>query len=156
MMLCFQLLTDGLFKKETEIGSGQNSVLHSVEGFQNITGSLDDFPRSSEVYIPSWVKINGTVYRPGMTVFMSCNTDGDTQFGCIKKIVTLGDKVKLIVQRWTTVCFSHHYFAYTVVPDQVLEARSVSELYDFHPLHAVKSLDCHDDHYYIPLRYRRF
>lgn len=156
MMLCFQLLTGRLFKKETEIGPGQNSVLQSVENVQDVTGGLEDFPLSSNVYVPAWVKVNGTVYRPGMTVFMTCTTDGDPQFGRIKKIVTLDDSVKLLVQRWTTVSFSHHYFAYSVVPDQELEALSVNELHDFHPLHAVKSFDCDDDHYYIPLRYRRF
>jgi len=109
MMLCFQLLTGRLFKKETEIGSGQKSVLQSVEGVQDITGSLEDFPRSSEVYIPSWVKVNGTVYRAGMTVFMSCTTDGDPQFGCIKKIFTLDEKVKLIVQRWMNSLFQSSF-----------------------------------------------
>ncbi|KAL0153972.1 hypothetical protein M9458_050729, partial [Cirrhinus mrigala] len=91
---------------------------------QDVTGDLEDFPLSSDVYVPPCVKLNGTVYRPGMTVFMTCTTDGDPQFGCIKKIATLNDNVKVIVQSWTSVSFTHHYSAYSVVPDQASEALS--------------------------------
>lgn len=104
MMLCFQLLTGRLFEKETEIGPGQKSVLQSVEAVQDVTGGLEDFPLSSDVYIPAWVKVNGTVYRPGMTVFMTCTTDGDPQFGNIKKNVTLNDNVNATVLS-SSLCF---------------------------------------------------
>ncbi|CAM4453809.1 unnamed protein product [Leuciscus chuanchicus] len=72
-----ELLTGRLFKKEIEIGSGQKSVLQSVEGVQDITGSLEDFPRSSEVYIPSWVKDIREILRKsgGATLITSLDRD---------------------------------------------------------------------------------
>lgn len=48
------------------------------------------------------------------------------------------------------------FFAYSVIPTQVLEAVHVRELLDHHPLHAVKSLSEREDCLYISLRYRLF
>ena len=106
----------------------------------------------AEVYVPDWVVVNGTEYRPGMTITRGCTEDGVPQFGLIKAIVTIGldVDVKLVVKKWHAVGFDRHY------PDEALEAVSVNSLHDFQPLHAVKSYNVDDDLYYIPLRYRLF
>ncbi len=155
MMLCYRLLTESIFSKNTEFGPGHGSFLAAIQG--EFVKGLEEAP-FAEVFVPDWVVVNGTEYRPDMTVSMGCTEDGVPQFGLIKAIVTIGLNVdvKLVVKKWHTVGFDRHYFSYAVSPDEALEAVSVNSLHDFQPLHAVKSYNAEDDLYYIPLRYRHF
>ncbi|CAM4578200.1 unnamed protein product [Leuciscus chuanchicus] len=123
MMLCYRLLTESVFSKNTEFGPGHGSFLAAIQG--EFVKGLEK-PPFTEVYVPDWVVVNGTEYRPGMTITTGCTEDGVPQFGLIKAIVTIGLNVdvKLVVKKWHTVGFDRHYFAYTVSPDEPLEAFS--------------------------------
>lgn len=90
---------------------------------------LEELP-FAEVYVPEWVVVNGTQYRPGMTITTGCTEDGVPQFGLIKAIVAggLNVDVKLIVKKWHTVGLERHYFSYAVSPNEALEAISVNLL----------------------------
>lgn len=99
-----------------EVGPGVSTFLANFEGFKDIKSGLTGIPLFSEVFVPTWVTFKGTSYRPGMTVFLSYDPDGEPEFGLIKAILvldqaTLMPKVKLVVQRWETQWFERHFFA---------------------------------------------
>lgn len=117
---------------------------------------LPEIPLFTELYVPARVTVRGTTYRPGMTVFMSNDQDGEPEFGLIKVILVHQQTIKLVVQRWETIGFVKHFFAYNVIQTKDLLAIEVKELLDHHPLHAVQSYRVGDDTMYISLRYRLF
>lgn len=144
----------------TEIGPGYTTFLANLEGYKEIQSGLIRVPLLTELYIPPRVMFKGTTYRSGMMLFMSYDKDCDPQFGLVKTILVpeqMGRlRIKLVVQKWETLGFDKHLFAYSVIPTKDLLAIDVEELLDHHPLHAVKSYREHDDTCYISLRYRLF
>lgn len=129
------------------------SLSHNKE----IQSGLIGLPLFTELYVPARVTVEGTTYRSGIMLFMSYDTDGDPQFGLLKTILVLKQmgrsRIKLVVQKWETLGFEKHLFAYSVIPTKDLLATDVEELLDHHPLHAVKSYREHDDTSYISVRY---
>lgn len=161
MMQCYDFLSGTILSHNVEVGPGQSSFLATLKEFKNIQSGLTGFPLFSEVFVPEWVKVNGTGYRPGMTVFLAYDTDGEPQFGLLQTILLMEQtsktpSVKLVVQKWETIGFERHFFAYCVTPTHILIAVDVKELIDHHPLHAVRSYKEDDHCLYIPLRYRIF
>lgn len=92
--------------------------------------------------------------KPGVTVFLSDAADGEPQFGLVKNILVLEHPVKLVVQKWDTVGFERHFFAYGVTT--FVFAVDQSSLLDHHTLYAVKSYRDNDSCLYVSLRYRVF
>lgn len=92
--------------------------------------------------------------KPGVTVFLSYAADGEPQFGLVKNILVLDHSVKLVVQKWDTVGFERHFFAYGVTT--FVFAVDQSSLLDHHTLYAVKSYRDNDSCLYVSLRYRVF
>lgn len=41
--------------------------------------------------------------------------------------------IKLVVKKWETQWFDRHFYAYSVIPTQILVAIDVRELLDHHP-----------------------
>lgn len=161
IMQCYNFMCGSVLSHNPEVGPGHITFLANIEGVKKIQSGLIGIPLFSEVFVPVWVTFQGTAYRAGMTVFMSYDKDGEPKFGLIKTIFILGQTtytptIKLVVQKWETKGFERHFFAYSVIPTQVLAAVDVRELQDHHPLHAVKSYREHDDNFYISLRYRHF
>lgn len=163
IMQCYNVLCGSVLNHNVEVGPGHTTFLANFEGVKEIQTGLTGILLFSEVFVPAWVNFKGTAYRAGMTVFLSCNPDGEPQFGLIKAILVLEQTthtpaIKPVVQKWETEWFERlfFFFAYSVIPTQALAAVDVRELLDHHPLHAVKSYREHDDHFYIALRYRLF
>lgn len=156
MTLCYSLLAGDVFKPETEIGPGHSTLLAVMDGFGEVQSGLEDIPPFTETFVPTWVKVNGTQYRPGVTVFLSYAADGDPQFGLVKNILVLDHSVKLVVQKWDTVGFDRHLFAYGVEATTNVFAVDQSSLQDYHGLHAAKSYRDDDNCSYVSLRYRVF
>lgn len=156
MMQCYSLLSGSVFKSETEVGPGHSTLLAVMDGFGNVQSGIEDFPPFTETFIPAWIRVNGTQYKPGMTVFLSYTADGEPQFGLVKKILVLDHSVKLVVQKWDTVGFERHFFAYGVITTTNVFAVDLSSLLDHHPLHAVQSYRDNDICLYVSLRYRIF
>lgn len=156
MMQCYAFLSDSVFAQNTEVGPDQCAFLATLGGFRDIQSGLEGLPPQTEVFVPAWVKVRGTEYRPGMTVLLSYRPDGEPEFGLMQTIVAINTVIKLIVQRWDMVGFERHFFAYEVQPTECVEAIDVTHLLDYHPLHAMHSLKEADDNLYISLRYRVF
>ena len=161
MQLCYHFLSGSVLSHTTEVGPGPSTFLSTIDGFKEIQNDLTDFPVFSEVLLPAWVTFKGTKYRPGMTVFLSYDSDGEPQFGLIKSIILLSQMThtpttKFVIQKWETKGFERHFHAYSVTQTQTLAAVDPSKLLDHHTLHAVKSYREHDDCLYISLRYRIF
>ena len=119
MQLCYNFLSGSVLRHTTEVGPGPSTFLSTLDGFQDIQKDLKDFPVFSEVFVPSWVTFKGTEYRPGMTVFLSYDAEGEPEFGLIKSILLLGQTTdtpttKFIVQKWETKGFERHFHAYGV------------------------------------------
>ncbi|KAK0132606.1 hypothetical protein N1851_032474 [Merluccius polli] len=158
LMQCHHFMSNSVLSHIPEIGPGNSSFLATVEGITEIQVALD-VPLFSEAYLPAWVKYKGSEYRSGMMVFLSCDSEGDPQFGLIKTVLVLNETtkspiIKLAIQKWQTTGFERHFFAYTVVPTSSLIATNIDDLFDHHPLHAVKSYRENDDRLFISLRYR--
>lgn len=94
--------------------------------------------------------------KPGVTVFLSYAADGEPQFGLVKNMLVLDHSVKLVVQKWDTVGFERHFFAYGVTATTNVFAVDQSSLLDHHTLYAVKSYRDNDSCLYVSLRYRVF
>ena len=156
MTLCYYLLSGSVFKTETEVGPGHSTLLALMDGFGDVQSGLEDIPPFTETFVPAWVKVNGTQYKPGATVFLSYADDGEPQFGLVKNILVLDHSVKLVVQKWDTVGFERHLFAYGVAATTNVFTVDQSSLLDHHTLHAVKSYRHNDNCMYISLRYRVF
>lgn len=69
MMLCYRLLTESVFSKNTEFGRGHSSFIAAIQ--REFVKGLEE-PPFTEVYVPDWVVVNGTEYRPGMTITTGC------------------------------------------------------------------------------------
>lgn len=161
MQLCYSFLSGSVLRHTTEVGPGPSTFLSTIDGFKDIQKDLRDFPVLSEVFVPAWLTFKGTEYRPGMTVFLCYDPEGEPEFGLIKSILLLGQTTdtpttKFVVQKWETQGFERHFYAYGVTLTQTLAAVDPTELLDHHALHAVQSYREHDDCSYISLRYRVF
>lgn len=160
IMQCYHFMSNSVLSHIQEIGPGHSSFLATIEGITEIQGALD-VPLFSEAYLPAWVKYKGTEYRSGMMILLSCDSEGDPQFGLIKTVLVLNETtkspiIKLVIQKWQTTGFERHFFAYAVVPTPSLMATNIDDLLDHHPLHAVKSYRENDNRLFISLRYRIF
>lgn len=127
-----------------------------MDGFGDVQSGLEDVPPFTETFVPAWIKVNGTQYKPGMTVFLSYSADGEPLFGLVKNIVVLDHSIKLLVQKWETLGFERHLFAYSVTATSHVFAVDPCSLLDHHTLHAVNSYRDNDSCSYISLRYRVF
>lgn len=156
MMLCYSFLSGSLFKNETEIGPGHSTLLAVMDGFGDVQTGLEGIPPFTETFVPAWVKVNGTQYKPGMTAFLSYDIDGEPQFGLVKTILVFDHSVKLVVQKWDTEGFERHVFAYSVTATTNVFAVDQSSLLDHHTLHSVKSYRDNDSSLYVSLRCRVF
>nr|XP_057925469.1 uncharacterized protein LOC131127529 [Doryrhamphus excisus] len=161
MQLCYNLRSGSVLSHITEVGPGPSTFLSAIDCFKDLQKDLTDFPVFTEVLVPAWVTFKGTKYRPGMTLFLSYDSDGEPQFGLLKSIIFLGplsDKptTRFVVQKWETQGFERHFHSYSVTQTQTLAAVDPSTLIDHHALHAVKSYREHEDCFYISLRYRVF
>lgn len=158
MTQCYHFLSGTMFEQNLEVGPGNTELLANIDMAEDIVDSLA-CPLFTEAFVPSWVIVNGTNYRPGMSVFLSYNSEGEPNFGLLKLILVMHQptpKVKLVVECWETICFDRHLFAYTVRHSQKKAAVDVNELLDHHPLHAIHSYRQDDPNLYISLRYRLF
>ena len=159
IMQCYTFMCASMLTSSTEIGPGYTTFLANLEGYEDIQSGLTGIPLFTELYVPTRVTVKGTSYRSGMTVFMSYE-DGEPLFGLIKTILVLeqtgSSQIKFVVQKWETVGFDRHLFAYSVIPSKDLTLIDVKELLDHHPLHALNSYREHDNTKYISLRSRLF
>lgn len=60
-----------------------------MDGFGDIQSGLEGVPTRTEVFLPAWVKVRGTEYRPGMTVFLSYSQDGEPEFGLVQTLIAI-------------------------------------------------------------------
>ncbi|KAK0140170.1 hypothetical protein N1851_022924 [Merluccius polli] len=88
MMQCYTILSGTILKNNFEVGPGHSTFLSYIDGIQKVQCTLG-LPLFTEVFVPTWVIFNGSEYRPGMTVFLSCNAEGEPQFGRIHTILVL-------------------------------------------------------------------
>lgn len=130
-MLCYSLFSGSVFKTKTEIGLGHSTLLAVMDGFGDVQNGLEDVPPFTETFVPACIEVNGTQYRPCMTVFLSYTADGEPLFGLVKNICVFDHSIKLVVQKWETV--SRGIF----LPMDLLFAVDTCSL--LHTLHAVNS-----------------
>ena len=160
IMQCYTFMCGSMLSHNTEIGPGYNTFLANLEGYKDIQSGLAGIPLFTELYVPARVTVKGTLYRSGMSVFMSYDEDGEPLFGLLKNIFVLeqtgSSQIKFVVQKWETLGYDKHLFAYSVIRTKDLTVIDVKELLDHHPLHAVKSYRERDDNKYISLHYRLF
>lgn len=156
MLLCYNVLSDQMFQHQREVGPGFSVPLSSIEEFGQISHRFQHTPVLADVYIPSWVKWQGTHYRPGMTLIVSHSPDGEPHMGTIQKIVVFESVIKFIVKNWDTIGFERHYFSYSVCPSTVIDCVDIDSIDDFHPLHVVRSYKEGDNSHYVSMRYRLF
>lgn len=157
---CQSAITGQLLKSHNEVTSG---ILCKPRFLDDCTEemmeaiNLAGIPLDEEVYVANSVVINGTLYRPGMTLLLAWSEDTELPVFCkIKYIVVLGDSdVRFCSQTMETEHFNRHLFSYAaqLVPTSVVT--KPEDLLDYHPLHATKAYT--DDGYlYIAPRYRIF
>lgn len=156
MMQCYTFLSGSVFTQNTEVGAGHCAFLATLGDFRDIQNGLECVPPHSEVFLPAWVKVRGTEYRPGMTIFLAYSQNGEPEFGLVQTIIAFKNVIQFIIQRWDLVGFERHFFAYAVQPTDHVEAIDVDNFLDYHPLHAMYSFKETDDNLYISLRYRVF
>ncbi|XP_051947874.1 uncharacterized protein LOC127619140 [Xyrauchen texanus] len=154
VMLCYNFFSGGVFDHNVEVGQGHSTILADLERCDEIQGGLENIPSYTEVYVPAWVKLKGTTYRPGMTVFVSYCSSGDPQFGCIRHFLAFNSKFKLVIEKLVTVGFERHLFAFAVQHTRAITCIDVTDLTDHHPVHTVQSFRKNDDCFYVSLRYR--
>lgn len=58
--LCYSLLSGSVFKTETEVGPGHSTLLAVMDGFGDVQSGLEDIPPFTEMFVPAWIKVNGT------------------------------------------------------------------------------------------------
>ena len=106
-------------------------------------------------YRLSWIEVNGTVYKKGVTVIL--DMDLLPNFGTIVDIVVINtDMYYLVCETLVTDCFSHHHFhAIQVQRPQTSKYVCIkqSELYDYSVL-STYTLSTHPDLYFVPLKYQ--
>lgn len=156
VMLCYNFFSGNVFDHPIEVGPGHSTILADLERCHDIQGGLENVPAHTEMYVPAWVKFKGTTYRPGMTLFVSYCSSGDPQFGHIRHCLAFDSKLKFVIQKFKTVGFERHLFAYAVQYTHVFTCIDVTDLTDHHPLYAVQSFRKNDNCFYVSLRYRVF
>ena len=106
------------------------------------------------LYRLSWIEVNGTVYKKGVTVIL--DMDLLPNFGTIVDIVVINtDMYYLVCGTLVTDCFSHHFHAIQVQRPQTSKYVCIkqSELYDYSVL-STYTLSTNPDLYFVPLKYQ--
>ena len=128
-------------------------ILAGLEHAMTISQCLENYPIYDEIFIANWVKVDGTLYRPGMVVTVELNEEGDPLFGCIQYVlVDNKQNVKFCLEMYDTIGFSDHFHSYEVQASASVTVRDSHCLLDYHPLHAVTTSNTR----FISARFRLF
>lgn len=78
-------------------------LLQALEDYLSIQDGVEGFPPTSEIFVPAWVTLNGTIYCPRMVLFVSYTSDSIPEFVMITSIammeVIINSVVNLLVQK---------------------------------------------------------
>ena len=109
----------------------------------------------SDVIVANIVEVNGYKFRRSTAVLI-CWNEEFPEFGEIQDIVIVDSNIRFILRPLETLHFERHYHSYAVrkTPDVAVIVKSVDDLGDHRPVHAVKSYDVEDSNLYVPVRYQ--
>ena len=152
--LCHSLSSGDVLNLVTQVGPGSSQPIITLERSEEIADTLG-CSRYDEVFCTTWVDVDGTKYKVGMTVLLEYNEDGAT-FGVIQHMFIDRDmNVDLSVVVVDDDHYDRHYHAHAVPYDHdgPLKLVPVRTLRDHHPLHAASG-SWNNPFKYVALRHR--
>ncbi|XP_013413276.1 uncharacterized protein LOC106175700 [Lingula anatina] len=101
--------------KVLEIGTGSSHILATLDNAELIATSFANMPLYGELYLANWIEMQGTNYRPGMTLIIGRSDNDLFLFGLIVNILVDDNQdAKFYLRRWKTIGFDEHFHAYEV------------------------------------------
>ena len=121
-----------------EVGNGCMAVLANVDK-GDIISQLLGYGLYEDVFMATWVKYNGVMYRPGLGLVVHVDTHSENPlFGKIQQIFVLEGVTHFIVVLWNTIYFDRHFVAYCVEQSDPMILRDVTDR---------SNLDCQSVHF---------
>ena len=137
MYLCYKFSSrEHIDAKHLEFGNGSVVVPQSIKQSGSV-GPLLGLGQFEDVFLANWVKVWGTVYRPGMLLVMKVDSEGNPCFGKVLHNVVIEGSAIIIAQAWHTLFFDRHLFSYCVRMSEpsLLQTLRSCEMVDHHPYH---------------------
>lgn len=103
------------------------------------TTSIPSFLRHKSTIHTSWVKISGTKYSKGVTLYVDMDKETSfPMFGSLQKIfVTENQTVYFLLKNCQTLSFHEQFYAYEIRLRNSFSIYKSNEIHDYHPHHAV-------------------
>lgn len=146
----FRFFTQKPLLSLVEIGPSELVLLSDFENVSSFSKHFPDFMLSNDVVVcVDWVRVKGTLYKPGMVLITNVNDSGPV-FSEISEII-VQDEVVIFMYRYFLNCgFNQHYHAYAVQYSDKWSCISHDNIYDPFPVYFHHDI-CGDK--YIVLKY---
>ena len=138
-----------------EVGHGEVSLLTLEENCELVCSALN-IDCYTDIFLATWVKCYGVTYKPGMCVITDVTEEGWPEVWKILYLAIIEGDLHCVAERWKTICFDRHIWAYRVTQFQpnCLKQIEIDKLLDHQPVHLKNSHITDDSGVYITLKYK--